>query len=894
MRETYDPAEVESVQQAHWRAKDIYRAVEHALDANGNEKPKFYVCPMLPYPSGKLHMGHVRNYTLNDVLYRYLRMRGMNVMTPMGWDSFGLPAENAAIAKKVAPAKWTYANIADMKAQMEPLGLAFDWSREVTTCKPDYYRWNQWMFLKMLEKGVAYRKTQTVNWDPVDHTVLANEQVIEGRGWRSGAIVEKREIPGYYLGITQYAEELLKDLDQLQGWPEQVRRMQEHWIGKSYGVNLAFPYELDGEKKQLRVYTTRPDTIMGVTFAAIAAEHPLALRLAKDKPELQAFIDECRKGSVSEADMATMEKKGVPTGFCVKHPLTGADVPVWIGNYVLMTYGEGAVMGVPAHDERDFAFALKYGLPIKQVIGKKGEVFDDKVWHEWYGEKEGTFCVNSGKYDGMDFEQAPGPGAQKPGALSVSEQARDAVAKDLEALGLGKLQVQYRLRDWSISRQRYWGTPIPMINCPHCGPVPVPEKDLPVILPEDLIPDGSGNPLNQDEAFLNCKCPKCGGDAKRETDTMDTFVDSSWYYMRYCSPDCETSMVDERNDYWMAMDQYIGGIEHAVLHLLYARFWTKVMRDLGLVKFDEPFKRLFTQGMLTAECFYRELPDGRKRWFYPSELDIVYDAKGRIEKITAKEDGLPVKSGGIEKMSKSKNNVVEPSAIIGKFGADTARAFVMFAGPPDQSAAWSNSGAEGTFRFMRRLWNFGFTHQDVIKENVKLDVAKLNHEEKAVRRDIYTALKQAEFDLDRMQYNTVVSAAMKMLNSLDTLKDNTSEGTRAVINEGMSILLRTLYPIAPHITAQLFEDLGYDQRFSTSIVDAPWPKIDAQAMVADEVKYVIQINGKLRGEINVPAETPKSEIEAAALANPDAQRFIDGKPVRKIIVVPKKLVNIVV
>lgn len=877
MRETYDPAEVESVQQAHWRAKDIYRAVEHALDANGNEKPKFYVCPMLPYPSGKLHMGHVRNYTLNDVLYRYLRMRGMNVMTPMGWDSFGLPAENAAIAKKVAPAKWTYANIADMKAQMEPLGLAFDWSREVTTCKPDYYRWNQWMFLKMLEKGVAYRKTQTVNWDPVDHTVLANEQVIEGRGWRSGAIVEKREIPGYYLGITQYAEELLKDLDQLQGWPEQVRRMQEHWIGKSYGVNLAFPYELDGEKKQLRVYTTRPDTIMGVTFAAIAAEHPLALRLAKDKPELQAFIDECRKGSVSEADMATMEKKGVPTGFCVKHPLTGADVPVWIGNYVLMTYGEGAVMGVPAHDERDFAFALKYGLPIKQVIGKKGEVFDDKVWHEWYGEKEGTFCVNSGKYDGMDFEQA-----------------RDAVAKDLEALGLGKLQVQYRLRDWSISRQRYWGTPIPMINCPHCGPVPVPEKDLPVILPEGLIPDGSGNPLNQDEAFLNCKCPKCGGDAKRETDTMDTFVDSSWYYMRYCSPDCETSMVDERNDYWMAMDQYIGGIEHAVLHLLYARFWTKVMRDLGLVKFDEPFKRLFTQGMLTAECFYRELPDGRKRWFYPSELDIVYDAKGRIEKITAKEDGLPVKSGGIEKMSKSKNNVVEPSAIIGKFGADTARAFVMFAGPPDQSAAWSNSGAEGTFRFMRRLWNFGFTHQDVIKENVKLDVAKLNHEEKAVRRDIYTALKQAEFDLDRMQYNTVVSAAMKMLNSLDTLKDNTSEGTRAVINEGMSILLRTLYPIAPHITAQLFEDLGYDQRFSTSIVDAPWPKIDAQAMVADEVKYVIQINGKLRGEINVPAETPKSEIEAAALANPDAQRFIDGKPVRKIIVVPKKLVNIVV
>lgn len=877
MRETYDPAEVESVQQAHWRAKDIYRAVEHALDADGKEKPKFYVCSMLPYPSGKLHMGHVRNYTLNDVMYRYLRMRGMNVMTPMGWDSFGLPAENAAIAKNVAPAKWTYSNIADMKAQMEPLGLAFDWSREVTTCKPDYYRWNQWMFLKMLEKGIAYRKTQVVNWDPVDQTVLANEQVVEGRGWRSGAVVEKREIPGYYLGITQYAEELLKDLEKLDGWPEQVRRMQEHWIGKSYGLNFAFPYEIDGQKKELRVYTTRPDTIMGVTFAAVAAEHPLALRLAKDNPELQAFIDECRKGSVSEADMATMEKKGVPTGFYVTHPLTGKDVEVWIGNYVLMTYGEGAVMGVPAHDERDFAFALKYNIPIKQVIAKKGEVFDDKVWHDWYADKEDTYCINSGKYDGLNFEQA-----------------RDAVAKDLEAMGLGKLQVQYRLRDWSISRQRYWGTPIPIINCPHCGAVPVPEKDLPVVLPEDLIPDGSGNPLNKDERFLKCKCPKCGADAQRETDTMDTFVDSSWYYMRYCSPDCDHAMVDERNDYWMQMDQYIGGIEHAVMHLLYARFWTKVMRDLGLVKFDEPFKRLFTQGMLTAECFYRELPGGKKRWFYPSELDIEYDAKGRISKIVAKEDGLPVLSGGIEKMSKSKNNVVEPSVIIGKFGADTARAFVMFAGPPDQSAAWSNSGAEGTYRFMRRLWNFGFTRRDVIAENVQLDASKLNHAEKVVRREIYGALKQAEFDLDRMQYNTVVSAAMKMLNSLETLKDFSSEGTRAVINECTSVLLRTLYPIAPHITSQLFEDLGYEARIGTPIVDAPWPKIDASALVADEIKYVIQINGKLRGEINVPAETPKSEIEAAALANPDAQRFIDGRPVRKIIVVPKKLVNIVV
>lgn len=875
MRETYDPAEVESVQQAHWRAKDIYRAVEHALDANGKEKPKFYVCPMLPYPSGKLHMGHVRNYTLNDVLYRYLRMRGMNVMTPMGWDSFGLPAENAAIAKKVAPAKWTYDNIADMKAQMEPLGLAFDWSREVTTCKPDYYRWNQWMFLKMLEKGVAYRKTQTVNWDPVDHTVLANEQVIEGRGWRSGAIVEKREIPGYYLGITQYAEELLKDLDQLQGWPEQVRRMQEHWIGKSYGVNLAFPYELDGEKKELRVYTTRPDTIMGVTFAAIAAEHPLALRLAKDKPELQAFIDECRKGSVSEADMATMEKKGVPTGFCVKHPLTGADVPVWIGNYVLMTYGEGAVMGVPAHDERDFAFALKYGLPIKQVIGKKGEVFDDKVWHEWYGEKEGTFCVNSGKYDGMDFEQA-----------------RDAVAKDLEALGLGKLQVQYRLRDWSISRQRYWGTPIPMINCPKCGAVPVPEEDLPVVLPENEIPDGSGNPLAKDPAFLNVTCPKCGGPAQRETDTMDTFVDSSWYFMRYCSPDCDTAMVDSRNDYWNPMDQYIGGIEHAVLHLLYARFWTKVMRDLGLVKFDEPFKRLFTQGMLCAEAFYRELPDGHIRWYYPDEIEVKTDEKGRPTGAISKEDGQPVKSAGIQKMSKSKCNVVEPRDIIKKYGADTARTFVMFAGPPDQSAAWSNAGAEGTFRFLRRLWSWTYSKRDELASAGAFDPKTATSDQKSLRRSLYQNVAQATADLDRMQYNTVVSAAMKMMNEIDSFKDDGSAGSAALLRESLSLLLRVLYPLAPHITTSLWDELGYVKELG-EIIDSPWPKVDPEALAADEIQLVVQVNGKLRGRIMVAPDASREEIEKTALADADVSRFLGDTPVKKVIIVPKRLVNIV-
>ncbi len=877
MREIYDPSEVESNQQALWRTKDVYRAVEHALDDNGKEKEKFYLVSMLPYPSGKLHMGHVRNYTLNDVMYRYLRMRGMNVMTPMGWDAFGLPAENAAIAKKVAPAKWTYSNIADMKKQMAPLGLAFDWSREVTTCKPEYYRWNQWIFLKMLEKGIAYRKTQIVNWDPVDNTVLANEQVIDGKGWRSGAVVEKREIPGYYLGITQYAEELLKDLDLLKGWPEQVLRMQEHWIGKSYGVNFGFPYEIDGEKKLLRVYTTRPDTIMGVTFAAVAAEHPLALRLAKDNPEIDAFIKECQKGSISEADMATMEKKGVRTGFYITHPLTKEPVEVWVGNYVLMSYGEGAVMAVPAHDERDFAFALKYNLPIKQVIGKKDHVFDDKEWHDWYADKENTFCINSGKYDGLNFEQA-----------------RKAVADDLSALGLGELQVQYRLRDWGISRQRYWGTPIPIIHCPHCGPVPVPEKDLPVLLPEDLIPDGSGNPLTKDERFLKCTCPKCGAEARRETDTMDTFVDSSWYYMRYCSPDASESMVDGRNDYWMPMDQYIGGIEHAVLHLLYARFWTKVMRDLGLVKFDEPFTRLFTQGMLTAECYYRELPTGGKRWFYPSELEIEYDAKGRPAKITAKEDGQPVISGGIEKMSKSKNNVVEPSEIINKFGADTARAFVMFAGPPDQSAAWSNSGAEGTYRFMKRLWAFAYRSQDVVTQNVAYDSNKASKESKEVRKEIYISLKQAKFDLDRMQYNTVVSAAMKMLNALESLKNLEDEGSKAVINEGLSILVRTLYPVAPHITSQLFSDLGYEKRLGKALVDASWPEVDESALIVDEVKYVIQVNGKLRGEMMISKSASKAEIEAAALQVPESIRFMEGKPAKRVIVVPNKLVNIVV
>ncbi len=877
MRETYSPELVEAEVQAKWKAQDVYRAVEHALGPDGKEKPKFYVCSMLPYPSGKLHMGHVRNYTLNDVLYRYRRMSGYNVMTPMGWDSFGLPAENAALSKKVPPAKWTYSNIADMKSQMAPLGLAFDWSREVTTCKPEYYRWNQWIFLKMLERGIAYRKTQVVNWDPVDKTVLANEQVIDGRGWRSGAVVERKEIPGYYLGITQYAQELLDDIDKLEGWPDQVRAMQRHWIGRSEGVDLSFPYTIDGKEGKLRAYTTRADTLMGVTFVAVAAEHPLAKRAAKDDPAVAAFIAECAKGSVSEADMATKEKKGIRTSLTVRHPITGAEVPVWVGNYVLMTYGEGAVMGVPAHDERDFAFAKRYGIEIRQVVNVDGvPAYTTDHWQEWYGDKTlNPYCVNSGKYDGLHIHEAI-----------------DAVAADLEAKGLGEKKVQFRLRDWSISRQRYWGTPIPMINCPKCGAVPVPEKDLPVVLPEDEIPDGTGNPLAKDPRFLNVTCPKCGGPAQRETDTMDTFVDSSWYFMRYCSPDCDTAMVDSRNDYWNPMDQYIGGIEHAVLHLLYARFWTKVMRDLGLVKFDEPFKRLFTQGMLCAEAFYRELPDDHIRWYYPDEIEQKFDEKGRPAGAIAKEDGLPVKSAGIQKMSKSKCNVVEPRAIIKKYGADTARTFVMFAGPPDQSAAWSNAGAEGTFRFLKRLWSWVYARRERISTAGAFDAGKATAGEKALRRALFLNVAQATADLDRMQYNTVVSAAMKMMNELDAFKDDGSENSAACLREGLSLLLRVLYPLAPHITTALWDEMGYVKELG-EIIDSPWPKVDEAALAADEIQLVVQVNGKLRAKIMVAPDADRATIESAALENPDVKRFVGNNPVRKVVIVPKRLVNIV-
>jgi leucyl-tRNA synthetase len=901
MNAKYMPAEVEAAAQAHWQAREAFRVFERAEDAENTARPKFYACSMLPYPSGKLHMGHVRNYTINDMMARYLRMKGMNVLMPMGWDAFGLPAENAAIDNGVPPAQWTRANIADMKSQMQPLGLAFDWSRELATCDPGYYKWNQWFFLKMLEKGIAYKKTQVVNWDPVDQTVLANEQVVDGRGWRSGAIVEKREIPGYYLAITQYADELLAgvtdttDPHYLEGWPERVRLMQEHWIGKSEGVRFAFTHDIRGDDGRpiqggrMYVFTTRADTIKGVTFCAVAPEHPLATHAAKGDPALAAFIETCKKGGTTEAELALREKEGRPLGLYVKHPLTGRPVPLWVGNYVLMGYGDGAVMGVPAHDERDFAFAKKYGLDILQVVHVDGEEFSYDHWQDWYADKVNGVTVNSGNYSGLSYRAAV-----------------DAIAAALGVLGLGEKKTTWRLRDWGISRQRYWGTPIPIIHCDSCGSVPVPEADLPVLLPEDLVPDGSGNPLNKCASFLNVACPQCGKAARRETDTMDTFVDSAWYYMRYCCPGSDDAMVDARNEYWMPMDQYIGGIEHAVLHLLYARFWTKAMRDLGLVTFSEPFRKLFTQGMLLNESYYREEEGGpsagKRRWFYPSEVDVQYDDRGHPAGATAKADGQPVLLGGIEKMSKSKNNVVEPRDIIARFGADTARVFTMFAGPPDQSAAWSDSGAEGSFRFLRRLWSTGVRLQPKLA-HAGTAMAGASAGAVTLRREMHLLLRQVSADYERLQYNTVISGAMKMLNAIeddplagsaaDHAANHMAAADAAVLHEAFGILLRTLYPAAPHITHALWQDLGYAAT-QGEIIDAPWPLVDEAALRRDEIELVLQIGGKLRGAIRVPADADRAAIEAAALAAPEFARFGEGKTPRKIVIVPGRLVNVVV
>ncbi len=903
MSQDYDYRAIEAAAQADWDASNAYVITEHALNATGQAKPKFYACSMLPYPSGKLHMGHVRNYTINDVLARQLRMQGYNVLMPMGWDAFGMPAENAAMQNNVPPAKWTMENIAYMKKQMVAMGLAIDWSRELATCQPDYYRWNQWLFLKMLEKDIAYRKTQIVNWDPVDQTVLANEQVIDGRGWRSGALVEKREIPGYYLNITAYADQLLSGLDDL-GWPARVKTMQENWIGKSHGVRFAFLHEITDTDHQpildgkLYVYTTRADTIMGVTFCAVAAEHPLATMAAKNNPALAAFIEKCKKGSVIEAELATQEKEGMFTGLYVTHPLTHEPIPLWVGNYVLMSYGDGAVMGVPAHDERDFAFALKYQLPIKQVIALKtpSTLFNLSHWQDWYAQKDDIVCFNSGKYDGMTYAQAV-----------------EAVVADLAAKGLGEMKTTYRLRDWGISRQRYWGTPIPIIHCgdeqhPGCGAVPVPEADLPVVLPEDCVPDGSGNPLNKHSSFLAVTCPKCGKPARRETDTMDTFVDSSWYFMRYASPNA-TTMVDERTAYWMPMDQYIGGIEHAILHLLYARFWTMVMRDLGLIEFAEPFQNLLTQGMVLNETYYTEDAAGKKIWRNPADVELTLDVKGRptgarlktsvesAESITQVATSVVI--GGIEKMAKSKNNGVDPQALIDQYGADTARLFTIFAAPPEQQLEWSGAGVEGAARFLRRLWLYANSQASSIAAVNNLTQAEVKKQpytaaEIALRREIHTILKQAHFDYQRRQYNTVVSAAMKMLNLLEPIKSNTAQNQLSprVIAECLEILLKILYPIVPHLTHVLWQQLAYAKVHGV-ILDALWPTVDESALIQTETILVLQINGKHRGEIRVAVNASKAEIEAAALETDVAVRILNGRPAKKIIVVPGRLVNIV-
>ena len=889
--QTYDPRAVEARAQQHWEANDAYRVTENP------DKKSFYACSMLPYPSGKLHMGHVRNYTINDMLTRYLRMNGYNVLMPMGWDAFGLPAENAALKNKVPPAAWTYDNIAYMKKQMKAMGLAVDWSREIATCQPEYYKWNQWLFLKMLEAGICERRTQTVNWDPVDQTVLANEQVIDGKGWRSGAPVEKREIPGYYLNITKYADELLgavanpEDPNYLSGWPERVRLMQENWIGKSEGVRFAFAHDIagaDGQKinhGQLWVFTTRADTVMGVTFCAVAPEHPLAVHAAAANPALQAFIEECKTGGTTEAELATQEKKGMPTGLFVTHPITGAQVEVWVGNYVLMSYGDGAVMGVPAHDERDFAFAKKYGIAIQQVIGVAGQTFSTDGWQEWYGDKQKGVCVNSGELDGLGHKEAV-----------------HKVAELLAVKGIGEKKTTWRLRDWGISRQRYWGTPIPIIHCADCGPVPVPEADLPVRLPEDVVPDGSGNPLKTRLDFLNVGCPKCGKPAQRETDTMDTFVDSSWYFLRYTCADNHGAMVDERTNYWMGagnaagnrgMDQYIGGIEHAILHLLYARFWTKVMRDLGLVKVDEPFKKLLTQGMVLNHIYSRKTAQGGIEYFWPHEVENTFDANGKVTGAKLKSDGSAIDYGGVGTMSKSKNNGVDPQELIDTMGADTARLFTMFASPPEQTLEWNDAGVEGAHRFVKRVWNFGAKHTDALKAAGAVVQAELSAEAKALRREVFVILKQISYDYERMQYNTVASGAMKLLNALEAHK-GTSPQELAVLREGYGVLLRGLYPACPHLTHVLWEDLGYAARDGGDLLDAPWPQVVEAALVQDEIELMLQVNGKLRGSIKVSPSADKAAIEATALANEDFLKFAEGKAPKKVVIVPGRLVNIVV
>ncbi|MBB5015729.1 leucine--tRNA ligase [Rehaibacterium terrae] len=859
----YDPRAVEAAAQSFWSRTRAFEVVEDP------SKPKFYCLSMLPYPSGALHMGHVRNYTIGDVISRYQRMLGKNVLQPMGWDAFGLPAENAAIKNRTAPAKWTYANIEHMRSQLKSLGYAIDWSREFATCRPDYYVHEQRMFVRLFEKGLVYRKNAVVNWDPVDQTVLANEQVVDGRGWRSGALVEKREIPQWFLRITAYAQELLDELDRLDGWPEAVKTMQRNWIGRSEGLEIDFAVE--GSDETLRVFTTRPDTLMGVTYMAVAAEHPLATRAAEGKPELAAFIAECRKGGVSEAELETQEKRGMPTGLHAIHPVSGERVPIWVANFVLMGYGTGAVMAVPGHDARDFEFAHKYGLPIKQVIAVEGETYDDTRWQDWYADKTDPRMrvVNSGVIDGLDY--------------------RGAFDKIAEVLGdKAERRVNFRLRDWGVSRQRYWGCPIPMIHCPGCGDVPVPEDQLPVVLPEDVAFSGVVSPIKADPEWRKTTCPKCGGAAERETDTFDTFMESSWYYARYTCPGA-ADIVDERANYWLPVDQYIGGIEHAILHLLYFRFFHKLLRDAGFVTSDEPASRLLCQGMVVAETFYRSQADGSKIWFNPADVDIVRDERGRITGATLRADGRPVEIGGVEKMSKSKNNGVDPQAMVDKYGADTVRLFSMFAAPPEQSLEWNEAGVEGMARFLRRLWTQ--VHKHVAGGPAPaLDKAALDPAQKAMRRQVHETIAKVGDDIGRRYtFNTAIAAVMELMNALAKFDDASAQG-RAVLQEAWEAVVRLLNPITPHASHALWQALGHPE---TLIEDLSWPVADPDALVRDTVTLAVQVNGKLRGQIEVPVSADHAAIQAQALAEPGVARFMEGLSVRKVIVVPGKIVNIV-
>ena len=885
----YHPAEIERSAQAYWQQNDSFTAKEDARD-------KFYCLSMFPYPSGRLHMGHVRNYTISDVIARYQRMLGKNVLHPMGFDAFGLPAENAAIKSGVAPAEWTYSNMSYMKRQLNALGFAFDWSRELATCRPEYYRWEQWLFVQLLKKGLVYRKNSIVNWDPVDHTVLANEQVIDGRGWRSGALVEQREIPQWFLKITDYADQLHDDLAKLDGWPDAVKTQQVNWIGRSQGVEIDFvladsgekPAQADGAGEKLTVYTTRPDTVFGVSFISVAAQHPLALAAATRDTKVSAFVEEAKQSGVAEAMLATQEKKGVALGIDAIHPLTGERVPVWAANFVLMGYGTGAVMAVPAHDERDFEFARKYQLPILAVYERLGpipdqprgnkesrnhahavnEQVDVTVWKEWYSSKDNDlYTIKSAPFNELNFVEA-----------------FDAIAAKLEAQGAGRRRKNFRLRDWGVSRQRYWGCPIPIVYCKDCGAVPVPEEQLPVVLPEHLKPDGAASPLTKEPAFYECACPSCGKPARRETDTFDTFFESSWYYARFACADQNSAMLDERARYWSPVDQYVGGIEHAVLHLLYARFFHKLMRDVGLpVAGDEPFKRLLCQGMVVAGTYYRDLPGGKKDWINPADVDVTADGA------VLRADGEPVQVGGREKMSKSKNNGVDPETIISSHGADAVRLFMMFTAPPEQSLEWSEAGIDGAARFLKRLWRMCSEHV-AAGAAPALDAAALSAAQKDLRRKTHQTIAKFGDDVGRrLQFNTAIAAAMELVNALQKF-DGSSEQDRAVRHEALSALVACLAPIAPHITHVLWNALGH----TGAVIDARWPEADTTALASDALKLVVQVNGKLRSSIEVPVGSSSEHILATAKADENVIRFLGGAAIKKEIVVPGKLVNFVI